>query len=95
MVLWVPLHRYLDGCSPMLTCYEGQDLPLADIARPPSKAAVAPRNKGGVCCVAYTQVRMPDGTSMEPFPRREVRRIAGNVPRVAACAVVSKCVSVL
>ena len=44
MVLWVPLHQYLDGCSPTLTCYEGQDLPLADIAMPPSKAAVAPRD---------------------------------------------------
>ena len=81
--------------SPTLTCYEGQDRPLVDTARPPSKAAVAPRDQDGECCVAYTQLHMPGGTSMEPFPRREVERIAGNVPRVAACAVVSKCVNVL
>ena len=82
-------------CSPTLTCYECQGRPLANTARPPSKAAVAPRDQDGELCVAYTQLRMPGGTSMEPFPRREDGRIAGNVPRVAACAVVSKCVSVL
>ena len=81
--------------SPTLTCYEDQDLPLADTAMPPSKAAVAPRDQDDECCVDYTQVRTPGGTSMEPVPRREAGRIAGNVARVAACAVVSKCVDVL
>ena len=57
--------------GPTLTCDEDQDLPLADTAWPPSKAAVALRDQGGEYCVAYTQVRMPDRTSMEPLSRRE------------------------